>query len=81
MDTLSSLRLCSQPFNLTIARVRAAKKSITKGGSLPLEDGLTLENEVWAKLGLTEDKREGITAFLDKRRPVFQGKEHIEQIA
>lgn len=54
--------------------VRAAKKAISQGYDLPLEDGLTLENELWAKLCNTEDKREGISAFLEKRKPKFKGK-------
>lgn len=54
--------------------VRAAKKAISQGYDLPLEDGLILENELWAKLCDTEDKREGISAFLEKRKPKFKGK-------
>jgi len=54
--------------------VRAAKKAISQGCGLPLEEGLTLENELWAKLCNTEDKREGISAFLEKRKPKFKGK-------
>lgn len=54
--------------------VRAAKKAISRGFELPTEAALTLENELWAELCNTEDKREGISAFLEKRRPKFKGR-------
>jgi len=54
--------------------VRGAKRAISQGCDLPLEKGLTLENEIWATLCNTQDKREGISAFLEKKKPEFKGK-------
>lgn len=54
--------------------VRAAKRASSKGLQQPLESGLDIENEIFAELCATEDKKEGITAFLEKRKPQFQGK-------
>jgi len=54
--------------------VRAAKRAISQGIDLPLEDGLKFENKTWAKLCDTQDKKEGISAFLEKRKPEFIGK-------
>lgn len=54
--------------------VRAAKMAARKGLSLPLEQGLDVENEAFARVCTTEDKNEGVTAFMEKRKPVFKGK-------
>jgi enoyl-CoA hydratase/carnithine racemase len=37
-----------------------------------MEEGLKLESHLFGKLAETEDKAEGIAAFLEKRKPVFK---------
>ena len=54
--------------------VRAAKKAIVKGSSLPLEKGLRLEEELFGLLRETEDAKEGPKSFAKKRKPEFKGK-------
>jgi enoyl-CoA hydratase len=49
-------------------------KAVIEGGSLPLEDGLALEFAAVEATSGTEDATEGIMAFLEKRKPVFNGK-------
>jgi enoyl-CoA hydratase/carnithine racemase len=41
---------------------------------MTLIEGLELETSLFSQLMGTEDKREGIAAFLEKRKPVFKGK-------
>jgi enoyl-CoA hydratase len=54
--------------------VRACVEAVTRGLRLPLEEGLALEAELFARLFATDDVREGTRAFLEKRAPVFKGK-------
>lgn len=63
----------------TIARkppiaARLAKESLLKAYETTLETGLNLERKAFTMLAATEDRNEGIAAFMEKRRPNFQGK-------
>lgn len=54
--------------------VRAAKTVVWRGLDLPLEEGLRLEQLLAEPVRQSEDAQEGPRAFLEKRRPVFQGR-------
>jgi len=54
--------------------LRYAKEAINKGLDLTLEQGLRLETDLYLLLQTTEDRTEGITSFLEKRRPEFRGR-------
>lgn len=52
--------------------IAAIIDSVNTGLETTLQEGLLYEAEAFAKLCETEDMREGVSAFLEKRRPKFQ---------
>jgi enoyl-CoA hydratase len=48
------------------------KKAIDEGLDQTLADGIELETELFAEVFQTEDIKEGVQAFIEKRKPVFQ---------
>lgn len=54
--------------------LRSAKKAMVKSASLPLDEGLALENNLFLALADTKDARHGIEAFLARRSPTFEGR-------
>jgi enoyl-CoA hydratase len=54
--------------------LRLAKATINRGADIEMETALYLEKLAQTILVGSEDKVEGTQAFLDKRRPLFQGK-------
>ncbi len=54
--------------------VKYAKEAICKGLDLTLEQGLRLEVDLYCLLQTTEDRTEGIRAFLEKRPPRFRSR-------
>ncbi len=51
--------------------VELAKASLNQSGDMPMTTGLEMENVAQAILFESADKEEGMSAFLDKRRPEF----------
>jgi len=54
--------------------VRQAKEAVLKAANTGLDDGLDFERKCFYTLFASEDRKEGMTAFLEKRKAVFKGK-------
>ncbi len=54
--------------------VRQAKQAIHRGLQMSIWDGLAFEIEAYNRMVPTEDRREGVLAFNERRKPNFQGR-------
>jgi len=57
-----------------VVALRLAKSAVNEGLRMDLEAGLEYEHKCFSLLFATEDQKEGMRAFLEKRSPKFQGK-------
>jgi enoyl-CoA hydratase/carnithine racemase len=54
--------------------VREAKRSLDSAMGTSLEEGIEIENSSWERVIVTEDRREGIAAFNEKRDPRWENR-------
>jgi len=51
-----------------------ATEAVIRGGEVSLEEGLRIECDLFGIVSSTQDMREGLTAFLEKRKPAYHGR-------
>jgi enoyl-CoA hydratase len=69
-----ALELARQIAELSPLAVQQAKEAVLRGMDAALETGLALETKAIQILFSSQDQKEGMAAFIEKRKPKFQGK-------
>jgi enoyl-CoA hydratase len=60
--------------NKAARAVGRIKRSVQTGAEIPFESALALERELQQQLFQSEDAREGLDAYVNKRKPQFKGR-------
>ena len=66
--------ILKQIFSNAPVAIRYSLEAVTKGLEASLDEGLALEASFFGLCAGTEDKKEGTSAFLEKRAPQFRGR-------
>ena len=69
-----ALKFAERLTKLGAIALRMAKTAINEGLRMDLETGLQYERQCYSLLYATQDQKEGMKAFKEKRKPQFQGK-------
>ena len=69
-----ALKLASEIAARAPLAARAAKRMINQSFERPLSNGLAEEQQAFYNLFETEDKKEGMRAFIEKRSPEWKGR-------
>ena len=69
-----AMELARKLSNYPALAVQGVKKAINEGGGMHIESGLTLEQEIFMKSFVSDDFKEGVKAFKEKRNPEFTHK-------
>ena len=72
-DRTSALELAAQIAENSPVGVRNAKTSLRQGVATDLASALDVEDGCWRATAFSADRREGVAAFNEKRRPVWPG--------
>ena len=69
-----SVEIAQQIASMPPLAVQAIRDAVRLGADVPLETALALERRLFERLFDTQDQKEGMRAFLEKRSAVYQGR-------
>jgi len=69
-----SIELAARIATMPPLAVQAIREAVRLGADVPLETALALERRLFERLFDSQDQKEGMAAFLDKRAPNYQGR-------
>jgi enoyl-CoA hydratase len=69
-----TLELAAKLASKSPLTLRVAKEAVRASERLPIEDGLAYERDLFCLCFSSEDKQEGVAAFLEKRPAVWRGR-------
>jgi enoyl-CoA hydratase/carnithine racemase len=75
-DFMGQIHAYAQRFCLPNTAAKAAgriKRSVQSGCEVPFESGLAIERELQQLLFTSQDAKEGLAAYVEKRKPSFSG--------
>ena len=71
MDQIHQYATQFCPPNMASKAVGRIKRSVQSGAEVPFESGLAIEREMQQQLFQSKDAREGLTAYIEKRKSEF----------
>jgi enoyl-CoA hydratase len=69
-----AVAMAAQIAGLAPLAIQQTKESVIRGMDASLETGLTLETRTLQMLFASKDQKEGMAAFIEKRKPKFEGR-------
>ncbi|MEL7061626.1 MAG: enoyl-CoA hydratase-related protein, partial [Acidobacteriota bacterium] len=69
-----TLKLAERIASMSPLTVRVAKEALRASEQMPIEEGILYERDLFCLCFSTEDKKEGVEAFLAKRAPEWTGR-------
>jgi enoyl-CoA hydratase len=67
-----TLALAAQIAEFSLPSVMMAKEAVNRAYEAPLSEGVLFERRLFHALFATEDQKEGMAAFVEKRKPKFK---------
>jgi enoyl-CoA hydratase len=69
-----AIKVAETVASMSLPSVMAAKEAINRAYEVTLAEGVLFERRIFHSLFATEDQREGMTAFVEKRAPNFKNR-------